>query len=51
MNDLFTVDELAKYFNVNAETIYRGLWAKEIPDFKVGRSWRIAEKDLLWLKK
>lgn len=51
MKDFFTVNELAGYFNVNAKTIYRRLWKKGIPAYKVGRSWRIAKKDLIWLRK
>jgi excisionase family DNA binding protein len=51
MNDFITINELAKYFNVNPKTIYRRLWAKGIPAFKVGRTWRIAKKDIIWLKR
>jgi len=49
-NEFFTVNELAKEFRVNPKTIYRRLWAKEIPAYKVGRSWRIARKDIKWLR-
>jgi excisionase family DNA binding protein len=45
-----TVNDLAKYFNVNPKTIYRRLWTKEIPAYKVGRTWRIAKKDIKWLR-
>jgi excisionase family DNA binding protein len=48
--DFFTVNELADYFRVNPKTIYRRLWAKGIPAYKVGRSWRIARKDIQWLR-
>jgi excisionase family DNA binding protein len=51
MKDYFTVAELAQHFNVNPKTIYRRLWAKEIPAYKVGRSWRIAMKDIKWLRR
>lgn len=51
MNDFFTVNELAKYFGVDPKTICRRLWAKGIPAYEVGRSWRIARKDIIWLKK
>ncbi len=51
MKDFFTVAELAKHFNVNPKTIYRRLWAKEVPAFKVGNQWRIAKKDIVWLKR
>jgi excisionase family DNA binding protein len=46
----FTVNELADHFRVNPKTIYRRLWAKGIPAYKVGRIWRIAKKDIKWLK-
>ena len=49
-DDFFTVNELAEHFGVNPKTIYRRLWAKGIPAFKIGRSWRIAKKDIIWLK-
>ena len=49
-DDFFTVNELARHFNVNPKTIYRRLWAKEIPSYKVGWSWRIAKKDIKWLR-
>jgi len=51
MTDFFTVNELAEYFGVNPKTIYRRLWAKEIPAYKVGRTWRIARKDITWLRR
>jgi excisionase family DNA binding protein len=50
MSDYFTVSELAKEFRVNPKTIYRRLWAKQVPAYKVGRSWRIAKKDIKWLR-
>jgi len=51
MKDYFTVMELAEHFGVNPKTIYRRLWAKGIPAFKVGNIWRIAKKDIIWLKR
>jgi len=51
MSDFFTVNQLAEYFGANPKTIYRRLWAKQVPAFKVGRTWRIAKKDIIWLKK
>lgn len=47
----FTVNELAEHFRVNPKTIYRRLWAKQIPAYKVGRIWRIAKKDVMWFRK
>ncbi len=51
MKDYFIVNQLAEHFGVNAKTIYRRLWAKGIPAYKVGRVWRIAKKDIIWLKR
>ena len=50
MKDFFTVYELAELFGVNPKTIYRKLWAKGIPAYKVGTRWRIAKKDIIWLR-
>jgi excisionase family DNA binding protein len=49
--DFFTVNQLARHFGGNPKTIYRRLWAKGIPAFKIGRRWRIAKKDIIWLKR
>ena len=51
MKDFFTVNGLAEYFNVNPKTIYRRLWAKQIPAYKVGKTWRIAKKEIEWLRR
>jgi len=51
VKDYFTVNELAEHFRVSSKTIYRRLWAKGIPAFKVGQQWRIAKKDLMWLRR
>lgn len=48
--DFFTVNGLTDYFGVNPKTIYRRLWAKGIPAYKVGRTWRIVKKDIIWLR-
>ncbi len=50
MSEFFTVNQLAEYFGVNPKTIYRRLWAKQIPAYKVGRTWRIAKKDIFWFR-
>jgi excisionase family DNA binding protein len=50
-NDFFTVNELAEYFGVNPKTIYRRLWKKQIPAYKIGKTWRIAKKDIKWFRR
>jgi len=49
MTNFFTINELAKHFGVNPKTIYRRLWDKGIPAYRVGRAWRVAKKDIRWL--
>jgi len=51
MSDYYTVNELARHFRVSSKTIYRKLWGRAIPAFKIGRSWRMAKKDIQWLRK
>ncbi len=51
MKDYFTVSQLAEHFRVCAKTIYRRLWAKGIPAYKVGQQWRIAKKESVWSKR
>jgi excisionase family DNA binding protein len=48
--DFYTVNELSKHFAVNPKTIYRRLWAKGIPAYKIGKIWRIAKKDIICLR-
>lgn len=50
VSHFFTVNQLAEYFGVNPKTIYRRLCAKAIPAYKVGMTWRIAKKDIKWLR-
>jgi excisionase family DNA binding protein len=51
MKDYFTVIELADHFQVNPKTVYRRLWAKQIPAYKVEMTWRIAKKDIEWFRR
>lgn len=50
MDDFITVTELATFFRVCPKTIYRRLWARAIPAYMVGRTWRIAKKDIIWFR-
>ena len=37
---LLTIQELAKYFQVSAKTVYRLIQRKQIPCYKVANQWR-----------
>jgi excisionase family DNA binding protein len=50
-NEFFSVTEVASLFSVNSKTIYRALWSQRLPAYKIGKTWRIARKDLERLKK
>ena len=43
---LFHGKGAAERFRVNPKTIYKQLWAKVIPAYKVGQQWRIVKKDI-----
>lgn len=51
-DDLISVNELAKQFGVHPQTIYRRLWKKAIPAFKIGGRgfWKIAKKDIPFMR-
>ena len=47
---LFTVQELADYLKIHADTIYRYIRLKTIPVMRVGGSWRFSVKEIeQWL--
>jgi excisionase family DNA binding protein len=49
---LLTLEQVAKYLNVDKFTVYRLLADKELPAFKVGNQWRFKRKMIEnWLKK
>ena len=43
---LLTIREVAGYCQVDEKTIRRWIKAKELAALKLGRQWRVAEKDL-----
>ncbi len=43
---LLTIREVAAYLQVGEKTIRRWIEADELIAFKLGRQWRVAEKDL-----
>ena len=49
--EFLSVDELAKLLNINPKTIYRALWSKSLPAYKIGRTWRIEKRDIKHLRK
>jgi excisionase family DNA binding protein len=51
IEDFLTVNDLAKLLNVDPKTIYRALWSKGLPAYKIGRAWRIAKRDLEYFKR
>lgn len=49
---LVTVQQVAKYLNVDKFTVYRLLAQKQLPGFKVGGQWRFKPKMIeAWLMK
>ena len=45
-SEFLTISELAKVLNVNPKTIYRAVWSKRLPAYKIGKALRIADKDI-----
>jgi excisionase family DNA binding protein len=50
-NEFLSVTKVAGLFAVNPKTIYRALWSDRLPAYKIGKTWRIAKKDLEHFKK
>lgn len=50
-NEFLSVTKVANVFSVNPKTIYRALWSGGLPAYKIGKTWRIARKDLEGFKK
>ena len=49
---LLTLEQVAKYLNVDKFTVYRLLSDKELPAFKVGNQWRFKRRLIEnWLAK
>jgi len=43
---ILNVEELAKFFGVSAQTIWRWCKTGKIPAFKIGSQWKIRQSDL-----
>jgi excisionase family DNA binding protein len=52
LDPFLTVEQLAKYLNINKFTVYRLLAQKQLPGFKVGNQWRFKKETIeAWLMK
>jgi excisionase family DNA binding protein len=49
--EFLTISELAKILKVNPKTIYRAVWSKKLPAYKIGKALRIEKKDIELFKK
>ena len=49
--EFLTISELAKVLKVNPKTVYRAVWSKKVPAYKIGKALRIAKKDIEFFKK
>jgi len=48
----YTTAELAEMLKMNVQVIARKLQRGELPGYKIGKDWRVAEKDLwIWLER
>lgn len=45
-NDILTVDEIAKYLRVSRATVCRWCGTGRLPAFKIGKGWRVQQRDL-----
>ncbi len=50
-NEFLTISEVAEILRVNPKTIYRAVWSKKVPAYKIGKSWRIAKRDIELFRK
>ena len=46
-----SIPEVAELLKVNPKTIYRAVWSKQLPAYKIGRAWRIVDKDIELFRK
>ena len=51
LEQFLTVEEFAKLLSVDPKTIYRALWSNRLPAYKIGRAWRISQKDVEYFRK
>jgi len=46
MEELLTLEELAKYLKISKHTLYKMLEKGEIPAFKIANQWRFKKSDI-----
>jgi excisionase family DNA binding protein len=49
--EFLSIPEVAEVLKVNPKTIYRAVWSKKLPAYKIGRAWRISDKDIEFFRK
>ena len=45
-SEFLSISDLAKVLDVNPKTVYRAVWSKNLPAYRIGKTWRIAKKDI-----
>ncbi len=52
MEELLTLEELAKYLKISKHTLYKMLEREKIPALKIANQWRFKKSDIdKWLEK
>jgi len=52
MEELFTLEELAKYLKISKPTLYKMVEKGKIPALKIANQWRFKKDDITrWLEK
>ena len=52
IDDILTIKELADYLKLNEKTTYRLVSKGDIPDFKIGGSWRFERTEIeKWIER
>ena len=46
LSEFLTIPEVAAVLRVNPKTIYRAIWSNKVHAYKIGKAWRIAERDI-----
>jgi repressor LexA len=51
VEEILTLQEVAKYLKVDKRTVYRMVKSKKVPAFRVGNQWRFLKTDILkWIE-